>query len=132
MSYERAGSEEIIPMRTSAATPKRVNRMTTPSPSVQEQTPDQGIYFVRPSGLLNPELIHARERVRIFGLKGVPTIEIRPGNPRRREMTSVSLKRRGAEFKTEKFESVLCDKRLEHWNVQTGLLHMEEQIPALA
>ena len=46
-------------------------------------------------------------------------------------MASVLLKRGGAEFKAEKFESVVRDEGLEHGNIQARLLRMEQQIPAL-
>ena len=87
--------------------------------------------YAKSLGLLNPELIHARKRILIFGFEGVPAVEIRPRPSRRREMTPVLLKQRDSEFKTEKFEFVVCDEGFDRWNAQARLLHMKQQITAL-
>src|SRR5207344_2810017 len=105
-------SEEIAAMRASAATPKSANRirrlLARPCRNKPRSSGSSSSgFYPKPSGLLNPELIHARKRIRVFGFKGVPTIEVRPRPPRRLEMTSVLLKHRKAEFKADKFESVL-------------------------
>lgn len=78
MSYERAGPEDIEAMSASVAKQKCVDRMATPCSSVDKPLTKDFIS----SGFLNPELIHARERIRILHFKGVPTIEIRPGPSR--------------------------------------------------
>src|SRR5262249_62212873 len=83
------------------------------------------------SAFLDPELIHAEERVRVFGLKGMPAIEI-AHETLATENVPILLHDSRREFEADEVQVVLDDEGLNVWNRQPVFLDMEQQIAALA
>src|SRR5262252_6704777 len=76
------------------------------------------------SVFLDPELIHAGERVRPFGLERVPAIEIAHETVAA-ENVPITLHRLGGKFETDEFQAVLGDEGLDLRNRQPALLSMK-------
>src|SRR5262245_66227371 len=78
------------------------------------------------SVFLNPELIHAGERVRPFGLECVPAIEVARETVAA-ENVPIMLHDRRREFKTDERQVILDDERLDVRNREPALLDMKQQ-----
>src|SRR5262249_29348326 len=83
------------------------------------------------SVFLDPELIHAGERVRPFGLERVPAIEVAHETVAA-ENVAITLHQLGGKFKTDELQAVLADEGLDLRNRQPALLDMKQQVAALA
>src|SRR6516162_1195608 len=73
---------------------------------------------------LDPELIHARESVRLFGLECVPAIEIAHETVAA-ENLPITLHHLRGEFKTDEFQAVLDDEGLDLRDRQPALLDVK-------
>src|SRR5262245_12355244 len=83
------------------------------------------------SVFLDPKLIHAGERVRLFGLQGMPAIEI-AHETLAAENVPIMLHDSRCEFETDEFQVVLDDEGLDVRNRQPAFLDMKQQVAALA
>src|SRR5262249_39089541 len=83
------------------------------------------------SVFLDPKLIHAGERVRLFGLQGMPAIEI-AHETIAAENVPIMLHDPRREFETDEFQVALDDEGLDVRNRQPAFLDMEQQVAALA
>src|SRR5262249_59817136 len=83
------------------------------------------------SVFLNPELIHAGERVRPFGLECMPAIEVARETVAA-ENVPIMLHDRRREFETDECQMILGDERLHVWNREPAFLDVKQQVAALA
>src|SRR5262245_39453730 len=83
------------------------------------------------SVFLDPKLIHAGERVRLFGLQGMPAIEIAHETVAA-ENAPIMLHDSRREFETDEFQVALDDEGLDVRNRQPAFLDMKQQVAALA
>src|SRR6476659_8138063 len=81
---------------------------------------------------LHPELVHPRKSIWEFGFKCVPVVEVVHRPPRGGEPAPILLQGVLAEFKAKKFEPVFGDDRFDGGNIHARLLHMKQQVAALA
>src|SRR6266404_2920427 len=73
---------------------------------------------------LDPELIHAGERVRPFGLERVPAIEIAHETVAAEDLP-MALHHLGGKFETDEFQAVLCNEGLDLRNRHPPLLDVK-------
>src|SRR5262249_55748961 len=73
---------------------------------------------------LDPELIHAGERVRPFGLERVPAIEIAHETVAAKKLP-MPLHHLGGKFKTDEFQAVLCNEGLDLRDRHPPLLNVK-------
>src|SRR5262249_11836365 len=83
------------------------------------------------SVFLNPELIHAGEGVRPFGLECMPAIEVARETVAA-ENVPIMLHDRRREFETDECQMILGDERLHVWNREPAFLDVKQQVAALA
>src|SRR5262249_56180190 len=84
-----------------------------------------------PLVFLNPELVHAGERVRPFGLECVPAIEVARETVAA-ENVPIMLHDRRREFETDECQVILDDERLDVRDREPAFLDMNQQVAALA
>ena len=86
--------------------------------------------FAGLSGLLHPELVHARECVGIFGFNGVPAVKIGHRPALLYKKTPVPARGFRMEFEAEKPQAILHHKIFDLWYCKVAFLHMKKQITA--
>src|SRR6478609_7195549 len=85
-----------------------------------------------PSNLLHPELVHSRECVGEFRFNVMPTIKIGHRPAIVREQRAVFFQSVTIKSETEKSQFVFSEEGLDHRDRRAVLLHVKQQIAALA
>src|SRR4029077_8660951 len=80
---------------------------------------------------LQPELVHAGERVGLFRLQPMPPIEIAAGTIATKEI-AVVLHYSRRKFEPDEHQSVLGNEGFDLRNRQSVLLHVKQKVAALA
>src|SRR5215831_919083 len=109
---------------------RRAHDLTSRGASRRHDAPTTALTN-RFSVFLNPELVHAGERIRPFGLECVPAIEVTRETVAI-ENVPIMLHDRRREFETDECQVILDDERLDVRNREPAFLDMKQQIPALA
>jgi hypothetical protein len=88
-------------------------------------------HHVALSVFLQPKLVHAGERVGLFHLQPMPTIEITEETIAAEE-SAVILRHSRREFESDEHQPVLANEGLDLRNRQSMLLHVKQEVAAFA
>ena len=106
----------------------KIKRKCSESPRLRAEATASPLHFLV---FLQPELVHAGERVGLFRLQPMPTIEIAEETITAKEI-AVVLHHSRRKFEPDEHQAVLGNEGFDVRNCQSVLLHVKQKVAALA